>query len=115
MKHLNPATYLMTFMCALLVACASLGVPAPQTMNEKIAAAQAAITQVRVSATQLLNGGKISAADGENVLTTTDAAAKGVEVARTISAQDPTAAQAKLTAIVTGLSALQLYLASRQK
>ncbi len=115
MKRLNPYTYVMALLCALLVACAQLGLPTPDTMNEKIAAAQVSVTQLRTSATQLLQAGKISSSDATNVLTTTDAARAGIDVARTVSAQDPAAAQAKLTATVAVLSALQVYLASKQK
>lgn len=93
--------------------CAGLGLPAPQTAAEKIAAAQASVTQVRVTATELLRTRKLSSVDGENVLRSTDAAAEGIAVARTISVQDPAAGQARLTAAVTILTALQAYLADR--
>jgi len=109
----NPATYLLTFACALLVACSSLGLPTPETFNEKVAAAQASVTQVRQTATQLLNTKKISVADAENVLKSTDAASEGIAVARAMSAQDPSAAQARLTLIVTALTAIQTYLATK--
>ena len=111
-KHLR-LPYLLAFACALLVACASLGLPTPTTMNEKIATAQGSVTQIRVTAAQLLTAKKISVHDAENVLKQTDAAADGIAVARTISAQDPNAAQAKLTAIVTVLTALNAYLATK--
>jgi hypothetical protein len=114
MKRLyTPATYLLTLICALLVACAQLGLPTPTTINEKIAAAQASVTQVRQTATQLLTAGKITVADAENVLKTTDAASEGIAVARTLSLQDPNAAQARLTMVVTALTAIQAYLATK--
>lgn len=112
-KRYNPSTYVMMFMCALMVACAQLGLPTPETMNEKIAAAQGSVTQVRTSATQLLQAGKISSSDATNVLTTTDAASEGIRVARVISEQNPAAAQSKLVATMTVLTALQAYLATK--
>lgn len=113
MNRPNPYAYVMAFLCAMLVACAQLGLPTPDTLNEKIAAAQGSVTQVRTSATQLLQAGKISSSDATNVLTTTDAASEGIRVARTLSAQDPNAAQAKLVATMTVLSAIQAYLATK--
>ncbi len=104
---------LVIFAMSLLVACAQLGLPTPQTMNEKIATAQGSVTQVRTSATQLLVAKKITSADATNVLKSTDAAAEGVAVARSISTTDPTGANSKLTAAVTILTALQTYLASK--
>jgi hypothetical protein len=114
MKRYNPSAYVLAFLCALMVACAQLGLPTPQTMNEKLAAAQGSVTQVRTSATQLLQAGKITSGDATNVLTTTDAASEGIRVARVISAQDPTAAQARLTMVVTTLTAIQAYLATKK-
>lgn len=110
----NPNAYLMAFLCATLVACAQLGLPTPQTMNERIAAAQGSVTELRRSATTLVQTGKISSSDATNVLKTTDAAAEGIAVARSISVTDPNAAQAKLQATVAVLTTLQAYLAARQ-
>jgi len=100
---------------AALIACAQLGLPTPTTINEKIAAAQGSVTQVRTTAATLLRSNSISVADAENALKVTDAASEGIQVARTLSAQDPNAAQARLTMIVTTLTAVQAYLASKQK
>jgi hypothetical protein len=107
------AFYAAFFMAVLLTACGSLGLPTPKTMNEKIAAAQGSVTQIRASATMLLKAGKLSAADGQNVLVSTDAAAEAIVVARQISLSDPAAADFKLTAAVTILTAVQTYLATK--
>lgn len=104
---------LLAFVLALIVGCSSLGLPTPDTMNEKIAAAQGSVTQVRKSATQLLTARKITVADAESVLKTTDAASEGITVARSISATDPAGASTRLTAAVTILTALQTYLATK--
>jgi hypothetical protein len=114
MKRLHQTWMLFAF-AMLLSACAQLGLPTPETLNEKIAAAQGSVTQVRMTATQLLTAKKISVADAESVLKTTDAASEGITVARSLSAQDPNAAQARLTMIVTTLTAAQAYLASKGK
>lgn len=115
MRYLpRPSHFLAIVVFALVSACAQIGLPTPQTMNEKIATAQSGITQVRQSATQLLLAGKISSEDGANVLRTTDAAAEGIVVARALALQDPTAAQARLTMIVTVLTSVNAYLATKQ-
>lgn len=110
---INRAGYLLALLCALFVACAQLGLPAPETMRERIAAAQGASTQLRASATQLLNAKKISSADATNVLKTTDAAAEGIALAMQISATDPAGADTRLKAAVAVLGALQAYLATK--
>ena len=114
-RLLDPRGFVLAFFAMLLFSCAQFGLPTPDTLNEKIAAAQGSVTQARITATQLLTAKKISVADAENVLKTTDVASEGITVARSLSAQDPNAAQARLTMIVTTLTAAQAYLASKGK
>mgnify|MGYP001579719976 FL=1 len=71
------------------------------------------MTTVRQSATTLLKAGKITADDGQNVLSSTDAARAGLDVARTLSKTDLAAADARLTAVRTALTALSTYLATK--
>jgi hypothetical protein len=106
---------LFVFSVLLLVSCAQLGVPAPQTFNEKLAAGYGAVTQVRTTATTLLEAKKISSDDAHNVLVTTDAARQGLDVARSLSKTDTSAAEGKVNAIRTTLTALAGYLATRSK
>jgi hypothetical protein len=107
---------ILLMVVALLVqGCAqSGGLLTPQTANERIAAAQAGVTQARVTATQLLQAKKISSDDAANVLKQTDAAREGIDVARTLSATDPAGASSRLQTTLAILTALQTYLASRQ-
>lgn len=116
---MNPVRNLQysAFMALVLVAglyfgCASIGIT-PDTLNQKIAVALSANTAVRNTATQLLTAGKITADDASNVLASTDAARAGIDLARTLGKTDLTAADAKLTAATTVLTALQAYLATR--
>lgn len=111
----NPwrARVVLLALMLLVMACAQLGAPTPDTLNEKIAVALTANTTIRTTATQLLSAGKLSADDGANVLATTDAARAGIELARKLGATDMAAANAKLTAATTVLNALQGYLAAR--
>ena len=109
-----PLAALVLFVLALLVGCAQLGLPTPATTNERIAAAQASVTQARATATQLLQAKKISSDDAQNVLKQTDAAREGIDLVRTMSAADPAGANNRLTQIVAVLTALQAYLATKE-
>lgn len=111
MKRLD--LFLLFVMAALIGACASLGVETPKTFNERVAVAQQTVTQVRLSATQLLQVKSISVADAENVLKQTDAAQEGVVIARSLG--DSPAAGTRLQVSIAVLTALQAYLATHKK
>lgn len=119
-RPLQPATWLMALCALLLLAmltlhgCAQLGVPAPQTTDQRIAVAVASITAVRQSTQTLLVAGRISAADASNVQAQADNAIAAAQIARTIAPTDPAAADAKLQSTIQILQALQAYLASKQ-
>ncbi len=97
----------------LLTSCQTLGVPTPQTFNEKEAAAVSSVTAIRSTAASLLTADKITAADAQNIQTQADTAREAIVVASTIHATDPAAADNRLTAIITGLNAISAYLATR--
>lgn len=95
-------------------ACSTFGVPTPETFNQNLAVSVAANTSVRETATTLLQAGKISAADAENVLKQTDVAREGLNVARSLSGTDLASAQGRLEAVSAALKAMQAYLAAKQ-
>jgi hypothetical protein len=99
---------------ALVVGCAQLGVPSPQTMSEKVAVAISTVTAVRQTATTLLAAKKISVEDAQNVQAQADTARAGVEVARQMAATDPAGAATKLQTATTILTALQAYLTAKE-
>lgn len=107
--------WLLLFAAALLVACAQLGLVQPETLTEKVATAKALNTEIVKQATVLLNTGKISSADAENVLKGATTASDGIKVAQSLALQDPAAANARLTMVVTVLTSLQAYLAVHNK
>jgi uncharacterized lipoprotein YmbA len=109
MKRLSIAAIVLT----LLTACASLGVPTPQTFNEKEAAAISSVAAIRTTAESLLTANKITAPDAQNIQRQADNAREAIVVASAIHATDPGAAENRLTAIITGLNAISAYLASR--
>lgn len=98
----------------LLTACAALGVPTPETFNEREAAAISSVTAARELTTSLLVAGRISPADARNVQQQADNLREGIAVASAIHATDPGAAENRLTAAITALSALNQYLAGRK-
>jgi len=107
--------YFSLYLMALLLSgCASLGVPEAGTFSEQLAAGYSLNAQVRATATELLNAKKISSADGQNALEQTNNARTGLDIARSLAAIDSKAAEGKLVAIRTALTALQAYLALRK-
>jgi len=106
-------TFLATLLLAAVAACAVLGTAPPQTFNEKAAAAQIAVTAARGTALQLLEAGKISAADAKNVQAAADAGNAAIDMARLLDNTDPAAAGAKLTSAVAIVNAVQAYLATK--
>lgn len=100
---------------ALVVGCAALGLPTPQSFNEKLLAAYSGVTTVRAGGDALIVAKKISSADAENVQKQADNVRAGLDIAS--SMQDPTLAAAKLNstvAILTALQAYQAYLETRK-
>lgn len=95
------------------VGCAATGGATTTSVSEGLAAGYSAVTAVRSTTTALLNANKISSSDGQNVLTQTDNARAGLDIAREMAKTDLTSASGKLTAVRTGLTALQVYLATK--
>lgn len=111
MKHLKVIS--SSLLLAILVGCAALGLPNADTFNQKLAVSYGVVTTIRTTATTLLNASKLSADDGQNVLTSTDAAKAGLDTARAIAKTDQAAADYKLAAVRTVLTALSSYLATK--
>lgn len=107
-------SYLLPFALMLLAACATLGVPTPQSFNEKEAAAISSVTAIRDTAASLLETGKISAGDAKNIQGQADNAREAIVLADTLHAANPAVGDDRLTAIITGLAAVQTYLATRK-
>jgi len=115
LKRLDPRGFIAAFLLVMLVsACSTFGVPTPQTFNQNLAVSIAANTSVRETATTLLQAGKISAIDAQNIQAQADVAREGLNVARTLSGTDLASAQGRLEATTAALKALQAYLATKQ-
>lgn len=107
------AFYALVF--AMLTACATLGVEAPKTFNERVAAAYTTVTAARDTTATLLTAGKLSAVEAQDVQRQLDTARTGLDLARQVHAANPAQADQRLDGIVAGLAALQAYLQSHTK
>jgi hypothetical protein len=94
----------------ILAGCAALGVPTPQSFNERVAAGYVSVTGVRTTAATLLNGQVISSSDAENVQKQAEVAREALDVARTLPAID---AENKLTSALSILEAARAYLCAK--
>lgn len=95
----------------LVMGCAALGVPTPQTFNQQEAVAITTVTTVRTTTTTLLQAGKITAADAQNVEDQADTARTGINLAAADA--DLQGATDKLAAALQILTTLQTYLATK--
>lgn len=100
-------------MAWLLAACASVGLPTPQTFNERLAVGYATVTIVRDTATTLVTASKISPLEAQNVQNQADHARDALDLARVTAKTDPASADTRLTATLQLLTALQSYLAAK--
>jgi len=107
--------YLSLVALLLIVGCETLGIAKPETFKEKLAVGYVTVTAVRQSATTLLTAKRLTADDAQNVQDQANNARAGLDIARGLEKTDPKAADAKLTAIRTALTALQAYLTAREK
>jgi hypothetical protein len=98
-----------------LVGCAQLGIPTPTTFNEKFVVVVGATDEVVKDATLALQAKKITPDDAQNVVAAAETAKSGLTIARSLSSANPAAADAKLTAVKTAVTAVQAYLISRGK
>jgi hypothetical protein len=99
----------------LAAGCAALGLPTPEKFNERLAAAYVTATAIVDGTRIVLATKKITPDDAQNILKQTDNLVAALDVARSMSRSDPVAANTKLSATVTALTALQAYLASKEK
>lgn len=104
--------FTMALALLAMVACTTL---VPKTFNERLAAGYVTVTSVRQTTTTLLQGGKISSTDAQNVQKQADSVREGLDVARQLKLALPQAGEDKLTATLAVLTSLQTYLEARQK
>ena len=93
-----------------LSGCALLGVPTPESFNERAAFALSQVTAVRESATALVSSGAITSADARNLQAQADNARAGIDLAISFHGMDPGQAENRLAAAQVILDALKAYL-----
>jgi hypothetical protein len=99
--------FVMICMCA----CAQLGLVAPKTFTEKLAAGYIAHTAVLTSATAALDAGDIKSADAEEVLKIANESRKVLDGAKLANAAgDIQTAEGRLTVATAILTQLQTFL-----
>lgn len=113
MKHLNPLRYLWLATVLALAGCQTLGIPQAETFNQRLAVGYVGVTTARQTALTLLQADKIGTDDAQQVQQQADNLRAGLDVARSLRASSPQAADSKLTATLAALQALDAYLKTR--
>lgn len=108
------AFLLSAIVLALVIGCAGLGIPIPQTFNQKLFVAYAGVSTVVTTATTLVQAKVITGKDGKNVAAQADNVKDALDIADQVHQTDPAAGEAKLTAALTALQALKTYLCTKQ-
>lgn len=97
----------------LLAACAALGIAAPQSFDEKLAAAQVSETAVVNAATTAVSAGTLSSTAGQHVLDTAhqvDGFIKAAQAAESAGTATGSSAANNLALATSALSALNTFL-----
>lgn len=109
---MNRARWLAVPALLLLTACASLGLSA-QTFNQKLSLGYTTDASITDAALILGSAGKMTPADAQNVHDQAVNLKAGLDIVRTLHAQQPAAANDKLASILAALNALDSYLKTR--
>ncbi len=97
-------------LCALLTACASLGLAPAKSLSERLAYGYSTLSAVQYAAANATTAGEISPSDAEDVLKLADQARVMLDGAKALLATDPEGAATKLNLAVTILKELQGHL-----
>jgi hypothetical protein len=98
----------------ILAACATLGVPAPQTFNQRAAAATATVNTASQTTLTLLQARKITPDESDRYIDRTEEAQKSINLARSLHATDPNAAEDRLALVIAALQVLTAELEQRK-
>lgn len=98
----------------LLTACASLGVPAPQTFHERALAATATVNTASQTVLTLLKARKITPDESDRYTDRAESAQVAIDLARSVYAANPLDAESRLATTITLLQILTAELEQRQ-
>lgn len=100
-------------LAAVLAGCSSLGIVAPQSLDESLATAESQVSGLEKSAAQAVAAGTLKPADAQQMLTVGDQVIAAITAARAAESTGDTAtAQGKLALATSLLSQLAIYLQS---
>lgn len=100
-------------LCALLTACASLGLAPAKTLSDRLAYGYSTLSAVQYAAATATTAGELSYSDAEDVLKLADQSRVLLDGAKAVLATDPEAAATKLSLAVAILTQLQSYMRSK--
>jgi hypothetical protein len=103
-----------SLLCFAMLACASLGVPEADTFNKKTVVANGLVESASATVETLYTAGKLSQPDARSFNQRLENAAKAIDIAKQVHQTDPATADARLSAIIAGLNALQSELQARK-
>lgn len=104
----------VAYLCFILAACGALGVAAPQTFNEKAAAATISVNSASQTVLTLLQARKISPDESDKYIAALEDAQKAIDATRVIYKTDPLDAQNRLASAITALNLLLTELETRK-
>ena len=114
MKHHPLAALTTLYFAFLLAGCGILGVQAPETFNEKAAAATTSANAASQTVLTLLQAHKITPDENDKYIARIEDAQKAINATRVVYRTDPTDAENRLPAIITALNLLLAELESRK-
>jgi hypothetical protein len=96
----------------VLTGCASVGLPQPESFDQKLAYAYGVHTAVETSAATAVSTGALSKVDGQAILTLADQSKALLDSAKQLETVDATTAGDKLALAVSVLTQVQTYIQS---
>jgi hypothetical protein len=96
----------------LLTGCATLGLVAPQTTDQKLAYAEGAVIAAQQSITQALTAGLLTSAQATNANAMTLSALAVIKTGRSLETTNATAAANDLALATNAIAGIQTYLTS---
>lgn len=97
---------ILPLLILLIAGCASLGVPAPQTFNQRAAAATATVNTASQTVLTLLQAHKISPDESDRYTDRAEDAQEAIDLARGIYPSNPTDAENRLALVIAALQVL---------
>jgi Tfp pilus assembly protein PilV len=105
---------IVPLLAVLLIGCGLLGVPSPQTFNQRAAAAVSTVNTASQSALTLLQARKITPNESDQYIDQIEDVQEAIDVARAVYATDPSNAEDRLALTINALNLLVAELEKRK-